>query len=205
MDKNRQILIDNMNRLLKQKGKLRMDMANDLGLTSSTVFNWFSGVSYPKIKNLEQIAEYFGVSITQLVGEGKQSTNYTTINVFSRIANGVALSSMDYVVGSEEISSRLAKNGSYFALKVKGDAMSPIINNGDVVIVLEQRTAEHGNVVVVSIGNDDAIIRKIIHTEFGITLIASNTDIEPLFFTDKEIQAIPVKIYGKVVESRRKF
>jgi len=205
MDDNKKILIDNMNKLLKQKGKLRMDMAKDLGLTHSTVFNWFDGVSYPRLNNLEQIADYFGVSITQLVGEGRNTApEFTTINVLSRVAYGVPIKSMDYVIGSEEISNRMAKNGSYFALKVKGDAMAPKIEANDIAIIQETKVAQNGDIVVVMIGKDDAIIRRIMHNQYGITLLA-NANTEPLFFTHDDVESIPVKIIGKVVEVRRKF
>lgn len=206
MDENKKILIDNMNRFLKQKGKLRMDMARDLGITHSTVFNWFDGVSYPRLKNLEQIAEYLGVTISQLVEGDRQATqDFTTINVLSRVVYGVPLKSMDYVVGTEEISNRMAKNGNHFALRIKGDAMTPKIDNGDVVIVLEKKTADNGDIVVIMVGKDDAVLRKLTHNEYGITLLAINPNVEPMFFSHQDVVNIPITIIGKVIEARRKF
>lgn len=206
MEESRRILVDNLNKYLKQKGKKRSDMASELGLPTSLLYGWFSGVSYPRIENLERIADYFGVSITQLVDEGRNTTpEFTTINVLSRVAFGVPLKSMDYVVGTEEISSRMAKMGNLFALRVRGDAMAPKIDDRDVVIVFEQKTAESGEIIVVMIGRDDAIIRKITHNQYGITLHASNPNIEPLFFSHEDVERIPVRIIGKVIESRRKF
>lgn len=39
----------------------------------------------------------------------------------------------------------------------------------------------------------------------GIMLLSTNSTYEPMVFTNKDIEELPVKILGKVVELRSKF
>ena len=36
-------------------------------------------------------------------------------------------------------------------------------------------------------------------------LISNNPDYEPMFYTQKQVEELPVRIFGKVVELRAKF
>ena len=39
----------------------------------------------------------------------------------------------------------------------------------------------------------------------GLSLISYNPEFAPMTFTDKQLEEIPVRIIGRVVEERRKF
>lgn len=39
----------------------------------------------------------------------------------------------------------------------------------------------------------------------GIMLTSDNSEYSPMFYTNEQIQSLPVTIIGKVVESRKKF
>ena len=53
---------------------------------------------------------------------------------------------------------------------------------------------------------NEATVKRIKKQEDGITLIATNTSVyEPHFYSNKEIQSLPVQILGKVVELRGKL
>lgn len=76
---------------------------------------------------------------------------------------------------------------------------------GDVVIVRKQEDAESGDTVVVLVNGDDATVKKLKKMSDGIMLIPNNPAFEPLYFSAKEINELPVRIIGKVVELRAKF
>ena len=105
----------------------------------------------------------------------------------------------------EEIPADMAESGEYFALRLKGDSMEPRMLNGDVVIVHQQSDVNNGDTAIVKVNGDDATCKKIKKTPQGMMLIPLNPEYEPMFFTHKEIQTIPIEIIGKVVELRGKF
>ena len=82
---------------------------------------------------------------------------------------------------------RLPKSGNIFALKVIGDSMiNEGINNGDVILVREQRTASNGQKVVALIDNSEATVKKFYKERGRIRLEPANKDFEPIIVTKED-------------------
>lgn len=132
------------------------------------------------------------------------------IRVFGEVAAGIPIKQIDNFDPEdsdswEEIRRSFSKNGVYFALRIKGDSMQPRMFEGDIVIVRKQEDVESGDVAVVAINGDKATCKKIRKTEEGILLVPLNTaKYEPAFFSNAQIQKLPITILGKVVEVRGK-
>ena len=93
----------------------------------------------------------------------------------------------------------------YFGLQIKGDSMEPKISSGDIVIVRKQPDVESGEVAVVLVNGDDATVKKVKKSAAGITLIANNPAYDPLFYSNEDIEKLPVVILGRVVELRARI
>ena len=105
----------------------------------------------------------------------------------------------------EEIDPKLAKTGSFLALRIKGDSMQPEFNENDIVIVRSQSDANNGDIVIAKVNGDEACCKKLFKRNDGIILHSLNPEYAPMFFSQSEIQDKPVTIIGKVIELRRKF
>jgi repressor LexA len=83
--------------------------------------------------------------------------------------------------------------------------MSPLINDGDVVIIKKQDDAESGKICVVMINGFDATLKEIKKEENGLWVLPKNpySDFSPRFFTNEEINKTPIKVIGVAVEIRR--
>lgn len=108
-------------------------------------------------------------------------------------------------VGNVDIDKKLADSGEFFALNVKGDSMSPVLIEGDIVIVKKQDDFENGDIVVALINGDEATIKKAKKSDSSILLQPFNNNYEPLIFTYEEMKSIPVKIIGIVKQLKREF
>lgn len=64
---NKKILAKNLRTFIAKCGKNRKDVAKDLGLSYSTLTDWINGNKYPRINNIEKLADYFGVSKSDLI------------------------------------------------------------------------------------------------------------------------------------------
>ena len=64
---NKEILSKNLKKYMSKSGKERSVVAEDLGLPYSTLTDWINGKKYPRINNLERLADYFEVSKTDLI------------------------------------------------------------------------------------------------------------------------------------------
>lgn len=109
-------------------------------------------------------------------------------------------------IGTVDVDASLVKDGSeYFALKVHGDSMSPVLVENDIVIVKKQNDFETGDIVVAIINGEEATIKKGKKTVNSILLQPLNNNYEPLIFTNDEMKTIPVKIIGVVKQLKREF
>ena len=88
--------------------------------------------------------------------------------------------------------------GNIYALQVFGDSMiDENINNGDIVLVREQSTAENGQKVVALLDNYAATLKKFYKEKGHIRLQPANKNIEPIIIRngkDVAIQGIVVDI-----------
>ncbi len=71
---NKEIMAKNLKNYLKIKGKNRTEICSDLGLPYSTFTEWLNGKKYPRIDNIEKLANYFGIEKSDLI-EDKTSIN----------------------------------------------------------------------------------------------------------------------------------
>ena len=93
-----------------------------------------------------------------------------------------------------------------FALRCKGSSMINVgINDSDIAFIRKQSTIEDGEIAVVQITDleSEAILRKVYISTSSITLIAQNSEFEPITFTGKEMNR--VEIVGKCVAVLKDF
>jgi repressor LexA len=76
-----------------------------------------------------------------------------------------------------------------FALVVKGQSMSPKIEDGDVVIVSPKAEVRNGDICVVRV-NDEDVLKKIKLDESHLHLIPLNPDFEPVSVRKRDVTFI---------------
>lgn len=204
------------------------DMADMCGFSKAYIGQLEKGVNpstgkpiSPTIQAFDKIAQAVGLDLdtflkeldgNQLVtlmpdGSQEKSPSHhakgVRIPVLGRVAAGIPIEAITDVDDWEEIPESMAKTGEYFALRIKGESMSPKLQPGDIVIVKKQNDVDTGNTAIVLVNGNDATVKQIKKTETGIMLVGLNVEVyQPHFYSNKEIEELPVKIIGKVVESR---
>lgn len=63
---NKLVFAHNLNSLLKEQGKKQIDLHRDLGIPKSTITGYVKGTSLPNSELAGKLAEYFGVSKSDL-------------------------------------------------------------------------------------------------------------------------------------------
>lgn len=59
---------ENLSRLRKEKGIKQETLANDMKVSRQTVSKWENGTAMPDLKKLTALAEYFGITMDELLG-----------------------------------------------------------------------------------------------------------------------------------------
>lgn len=190
----------------RAKHMTQADVAEYIGLTQGAYSNWERGETKIDSLQLSRLAELFGVSVDYLLGKTDvPSSSYIRVPVLGRVAAGIPIDAIEDVIDWEDISTAAAGDGEYFGLQIKGHSMEPKISDGDVVIVRRQPDVDSGDIAVVLVNGDDATVKRIKKSPQGVTLIPSNPAYDPMYYTNAEIESLPVQILGRVVELRAKF
>lgn len=191
-------------------GLSQSDLAQKLHTNQSTVAMWENGTNRPRNATLEKLASFFNVSIDYLLGRTSEKKERprekgVQIPVLGLVQAGIPVEAIEDIIDYEEIPESMARSGEYFALQIRGESMEPKFSEGDIVIVRKQSDVDSGDIAVVLVNGDEATIKKIKKRSDGVMLIPNNPAFEPMFYSNQEIQELPVMILGKVVELRAKF
>lgn len=203
--------------LRAKTGVSQKKLSEGLHVSQQTVGSWEVNRTTPSPDVMRRIADYFNVSIDHLYGRDTTDNSNSTVRssgvripVYGETAAGIPIIAIENFDSDdpddwEEIPEDMAKSGEYIALRIKGDSMEPRMRTGDVVIVRLQPEVENGDIAIVRVNGDEATCKKIKKTPEGVMLISLNPAYEPMFFTKKQVQTLPLTILGRVVELRAKF
>lgn len=206
-EEQRKIFSKNLNFYVANSGKQQKEIAEVLGFNQKTFNGWCNGLSIPKTGKIQALADYFGIGKSDLLDDkrSRSTRRGVAIPVLGSVAAGIPIEAIEDVIDTEEITQGMAKTGTFFGLKIKGNSMEPKISDGDIVIVRQQDDAESGDVVIACVNGDEATCKRLRKYKDGIELISNNPSYEPMFFSNEDIMSRPVKILGRVMELRAKF
>ena len=197
---NKEIFAKNLQYYMDINNKTRIEVCRDLEIPYSTFTDWCNANIYPRIDKIQLLANYFGIQKSDLV-ENKEKVkidNKQAFPLLGTVKAGYNYLASENIIGYVNIDKNIPNPEEYFALKVTGNSMQPILYNDDIVIVHSQNDIESGQIGIILINGNEATVKKIIkHNDF-IELISFNSYYPPKKIT-KDIE---FKIIGKVVEAR---
>ena len=125
-----------------------------------------------------------------------EAIHATELPVMGRIAAGVPIEAISEVSHNVAVPGQMLRGGGeHYALEVKGDSMIEAgINDGDVVVIRETRTATNGDIVVALVEDHEATLKRFFHRGDAIALEAAN----PAYKT-RVLPHEKVKIQGRLV------
>ena len=124
------------------------------------------------------------------------------VPLMGRIAAGVPIEALSQMLDSVPVpGSMVGGRGEHYALEVRGDSMIEAgINDGDIVVIREQATAENGDIVVALVEGQEATLKRLRRKSGMIALEAANPAYETRVFRDDQ-----VTVQGKLVGLIRSY
>jgi repressor LexA len=122
--------------------------------------------------------------------------NSFELPLMGRIAAGTPIEAIADVSNNVAVpGSMISSSAHHYALEVKGDSMIEAgINDGDVVVIREQSSADNGDIVVALIEDQEATLKRLRRRGGAIALEAANPAYETRVYRDDQ-----VRIQGKLV------
>jgi len=130
------------------------------------------------------------------------SVHAVELPVMGRIAAGTPIAAISEVSHHVAVPGQmLSGKGDHYALEVKGDSMIEAgINDGDVVVIREQTTAENGDIVVALVEGAEATLKRFRRHGSSIALEPANSAYETRVLPDNM-----VKVQGRLVGLIRSY
>ena len=213
---------DRYQQLCKEHGKSPSRVAIETGISKGTVSTWKNLGRTPQTAQLQKLAEYFGVSIDQLLNETK--TAPTTVNREGEVKNrlpagatpwnpaqvapllgtvraGLPMYAEENIEGYIPI--RQTDGATYFWLNVRGDSMNAAgMEDGDQILIREQPEVENGELAVVLVNGNEATVKQF--RQEGELVILTPRSTNPVHQPQiYDLRKIPVRVLGRVVEIRK--
>ena len=195
-------------KLLREEKKIRQDeLAKVLSISPSAVGMYERDEREPNDEITLKLAEYFGVSTDYLLGKSDNRNSdipVSKIPILGTVKAGYDWLAEENIIDYITLKENIPNVGEYYALRITGDSMLPLLAEGDLVIVHDQDDVESGQTAVVLINGEEATVKKVVKTKEGIELHAMNPYYPVKKFTFEDMQKIPVKIIGRVKEAKIK-
>lgn len=184
-------------------GMTQDELAKAVGVSKTSISRWESGdISNMRRDRIQKLAEALRVSPLSLLEEETDGLADTVsqqsnaqllpseyirmIPCFESASAGFGTDAQNriielipiYIVNEQEAAETIC-------IIVRGDSMHPRIEDGDIVQVHKQDTAETGDIVVILDG-DEAFVKRFIHGKNGVILESFNPAYPPMRFTKEE-------------------
>ena len=209
-----------LNRAMQIRNMKATELSTKTGIAKSSLSEYINGKYEAKQDGVYLLAKALNVSEAWLMGldvpmerqiekniQGldKKSNGSAVVFIYGTIPAGVPIECIEDIIDTEEISADMLKGGKqFFGLKIKGTSMSPEYLDGDIIILEKVDNCESGQDCVVMVNGNDGTFKRVFKNENGIVLQPLNNEFQPMIYTNEQIQKLPVRVIGKVVELRRK-
>lgn len=214
------IISNNLKYLRKKKGLTQQQFADAIGCKRASVGAYEEERAEPKYDLLNKIAEFYNLTIDELVNEEisdtwkpktkagasqvrvlsvtldaseKENIELVPVKASAGYLNGYA--DPEFVAELPKFSLPMFKNGTFRAFEIKGDSMLPL-ESGSIVIaeyVDDWNSIKPGQTYVI-ISSQDGVVYKRIGQKFkpekGLLLVSDNKVYEPYWVQTEDVVEI---------------
>ena len=174
-------------------------IASQLGVNRSTVTRWLKGdtkVTNPEV--IEKLSFILGVDVESLINSEERYEK----PVLGEVKAGYDLLIDENFEGYEQVTQDDYYRGDFF-LRVVGDSMSGAhIHDGDLLYVKICNDVPSGTIAVVLINRCEVTVKKVIKKEGLLILEPANPSVDVRYYSQEEVESLPVEIIGKALYSR---
>ena len=203
-------------------GMSQAELADKIGISKQAISTYINGTRSPKQPTIEAICRALNVSPAWLLGYDVEKSLSATIKpkksddeilgtmpvgtmyripIIGSVRCGFGGQVIEELIGYDYAD--VKNHEEYMFFQSVGDSMEPYIEEGDLALVHQQPDVESGELAVVILNGDEGVLKKVIKKGKAITLVSFNNDYEPVTYLGEELNDI--RIYGKVVETKKKW
>ena len=191
--------MENLKKIRKAKGLTQKELAKLSDLSEAQISLIESGKRFPSYEALLKLAEALDCESADLLSTGQNipsiTPKFVNFPVIGEVAAGYDhYADEDWTEGNIDIPESWLKGrpqSDYFVLRVSGDSMYPVYQDGDLVLVLKQSTMNHsGEIGVVRYADDKATLKRVEYVmgEDCMKLSPVNPQFPPIMIRDEALE-----------------
>lgn len=198
-------IIDRL-KLSIEKSKLSyVELEKKTGIAKSSIQRYANGTTKKiPIDAIQAIAKACGVSAGYIMGWESNAVPLPQGNIFMRplyssVAAGfgvIADNTIEAYIPT--FISTPSEKEQYIWINVQGDSMSPLIDDGSKILVKKQDVVDSGQIGVVLIDGEEAVVKKINYGSDYIELVSVNPYYPPRRFNKSD--TLRIRVVGLVKE-----
>ena len=168
------------------------EIADYVGLAKSSVNRYITEMEQRGL--LTRSGGFYGLETQAMRNAGRK---LSSMPIVGQIACGSPILAEENIEGYLSISGEFLGSGEFFVLKAKGNSMIKAgINDGDLVIIRKQSSADEGQIVVALIDDGECTLKKYFldKRRRKVRLHPENDEMEDMYFDKIQIQGVAVKI-----------
>lgn len=171
---------------------------NKIRVPATTVNDWVNGVKYPRIDNIDMLANFFGILKSDLI-EDKGDTMIPVFKHFPPRRNMVSGATKVEEITEEDIydyepipKAWLNTGNKYFVFIIAENSMSPMFEVGDYVIFEQTEKYNNGDCCIVLRKDGTGTFRRVSKDNDNVTLSPLNYKYNPESFKESDIHIVGV-------------
>lgn len=182
--------------LRRERGYNQDQLAEMAMLNRVTLARYETGVIEPGVFALSRLADALGVSTDEILCRTPKLPPFlpivkNAVPIVGEIACGQPITAEQNIEGFADLPDGVSAD---FALKCKGESMTPTFQPGDLVLIRQQEEVENGQIAAVGV-NGEATLKRFYRHGDGVVLVADN----PAFAPQVYPAGSDVQIYGLAV------
>ncbi len=199
--------------LRKEHGLTQEELGAKIGVKKAAVQKYEKGtVKNIKRDSLIKLAKCLDTTPEYLLGWDDTPSNATPVDdadlvmipIIGRVAAGLSCFAETNITDYEPVQASDITGGEQYAfLRVIGDSMYPLFMEGDLVLVRCQTSVDSGSYAVVTIDEEDGVVKKIVYGSDFIELHSINPMYPIRRFEGEDV--LRIRVFGLVKEVKRKF
>lgn len=181
------------------------EVGNAVGVSKSTVKKWEDGyISNMRRDKIAELAKVLQLNPVALITGNEYedsisandivpSSDIRMIPLYESVSAGFGAVANDCVIDYiPTVMHNPYEAAETIAIIVSGDSMYPKIEDGDTIVVHKQTSVDSGQIAVVLIDGEDAVVKKVKYGVDWVDLISINPEYKTRHFEKEEVNRLRV-------------
>ncbi|OIN82960.1 helix-turn-helix domain-containing protein [Francisella sp. TX07-6608] len=183
-----------LSKLLKEHNLNEAQFAKIINIPTTTISRLTNRrTPDPRASTLKAIADYFGITVDDLIGQDKLTSKFNTSTIkFTMLA--------DFKEKFKSDKEFYTTEGTEITIKLDNDSMAPIFNGEHLLVFRNTQELRNREFVIAYIAAEDRVVfRQLLTEDSKKILIPLNHNFSKIIMTDNDI------VIGKLVKSVKDY